>query len=58
MVPFHVQKNMCCSTKTMHNKKVDKFDKNLILFDNPWFDYKFLIDNGWFMKMEILKNKF
>ena len=43
-----VQQNMCCSTKTSGNKKVDKFDKNIeTMNDNPWFDYKFLIDNGW-----------
>ena len=27
---------------------VNKFDKNIeTMNDNPWFDYKFLIDNGW-----------
>ena len=43
-----VQQNMYCSTTTAANKIISKFDEKLeVMNDNPWFDYKFLIDNGW-----------
>lgn len=43
-----IQQNISCSPKTLGKKIVGKTDKDSeIMVDNPWFDYKFLIDNGW-----------
>ena len=46
-----IQKNISSSPKIVENKIVGKSDRDVeVMVDNPWFDYKFLIDNGWSYK--------
>ena len=55
-----VQQDICCSPNISDNKIVEISNKNLeVMNDNPWFDYKFLIDNGWsYENGKYIKNKF
>ena len=41
-----VQKDICYSPNISNSKIVEISNKE-VMNDNPWFDYKFLIDNGW-----------
>ena len=63
MVPYHVLRynRICLAQQGLQStEKVDKFNENLeTMNDNPWFEYKFLIDNGWSYKNgKYIKNKY
>ena len=55
-----VQKDICYSPNISDSKIVEISNKDLeVMNDNPWFDYKFLIDNGWsYENGKYIKNKF